>query len=137
MEISAFQLQSPLCVSPRNMLATCISRVSPPNYINILKKILLFKRVTDFFRKAKISATNNFETCKQANAYPLRETAYPAAPNDRWSWTRFPFPRRVPPSPEHQQPVRAEPSPAEPPGRQQEGRVLPGGRHPPARPGLH
>lgn len=40
-----------------------------------MKKIPTFKTITDFFRKAKTSATNIFKTHKQVNAYPLCPTA--------------------------------------------------------------
>lgn len=68
-----------------------------------IKKNPTFKTITDFFRKAKISATNIFKTHKQANAYPLCMTAYPAALNNGQSWTRFPFPQPPPYSTSNQQ----------------------------------
>lgn len=75
-----------------------------PNYINvcIFKKNPTFKTITDFFRKAKIPATNIFKTHKQANAYPPC-TAYPAAQNKGQSWTRFPFPQPPPYSTSNEQ----------------------------------
>lgn len=62
-----------------------------------------FNTITDFFRKAKISAMNIFKTHKQANAYPPCMIAYPAAQNDGQSWTWFPFPQPPPYSTSNEQ----------------------------------
>lgn len=72
-------------------------------YMYIDKKNPTFKTITDFFRKAKISATNIFKTHKQANAYPPCMTAYPAAQNDGQSWMWFPFPQPPPYSTSNEQ----------------------------------
>lgn len=100
----AFQFHSPLHVFQRNMLVTCISHGYHQTILMYayLKKNPTFKTITDFFRKAKIPATNIFKTHKQANAYPPC-TAYPAAQNKGQSWTRFPFPQPPPYSTSNEQ----------------------------------
>lgn len=110
-----------------------LTRVSP-NYINIciyFKKNPTFKTITDFFRKANISAINIFKTHKQANAYPLCTTTYPAAQNDGQSWTEFPFPQPLPTASAMYR-GRHHPCKA---GLEQESWVLPCSRHSPGCPG--